>query len=124
MYDIVALNPKKPEDLLNADLLGKKSGPRFAPQIIELFKHTQIGEERLWRAVEPLSKPEKKLCADMMKKTSQISEQEEIAQALLGTRKDIEKLFRFRQSKKLLKGWRNELIGQPLLDHLKAQQGG
>jgi len=39
---------------------------------------------------------------------------------LLGTRKDIEHLYRHRQSKKLINGWRQSVIGEPLLELLSS----
>ncbi len=118
LYDVAIQNPKTPNELLDMGLLGKKSGPRLAPKIVNLLRNTKAEESPIWRAVEPLSKADKQHCQKLMKQTSKIAEREGIAQALLGTRKDIEMLYRDRQSKRLLKGWRRDLIGLPLLETL------
>jgi len=57
----------------------------------------------------------------MMKELTRISEKLGIAQALLGTRKDVESLYRRRQSKKLLLGWREAPVGQVLLAFLSDE---
>jgi len=54
-----------------------------------------------------------------MKKVAGFSKQHDIAQALLGTRKDIESLYRNRSSKKLLKGWREDIVGKPLIELIR-----
>ena len=62
-----------------------------------------------------MSKADKRECQKLMQATTAIAKEQGVAQALLGTRKDIEHLYRHRQSKKLLNGWRENVIGQPLL---------
>ena len=57
-----------------------------------------------------------------MKKVAGFSTQYNIAQALLGTRKDIEGLYRNRSSKKLLRGWRESIVGKPLLEYLREEE--
>jgi len=78
-------------------------------------------EIKIWRKVEPLTKEEKAVCNKLMKKVAGFAKEHDIAQALLGTRRDIESLYRNRSSKKLLKGWREELVGRPLIDYIRQE---
>ena len=94
----------------------------MAPQALQILQDTEIGENQLWRRVEPLNKEEKTLCNRMMKYLSKIALNQKIAQALLATRKDIESLYRHRESNKLLEGWREAIVGDPLLVFVSEQQ--
>ncbi|MEO0367706.1 MAG: ribonuclease D [Pseudomonadota bacterium] len=124
MYDIAVKYPRSPSALLDMGLLGRKSGPYMAPKIVNLLRQASSGIDKnskpIWRRVEPLSKPQKQFCSGLMQKTADIAENENIAQALLGTRKTIESLFRHKQSDKLLSGWRTDVIGKPLLAQIEA----
>lgn len=123
LYDLVIQQPKTEEEIKTLGVFGRKSAVYLAPQALEVMRNVKAGEDRIWRQFEPLTKIEKKLCSSMMKELSLISETLGIAQALLGTRKNIESLYRHRQSKKLLGGWREERVGRPLLDFIDAQMG-
>ena len=56
----------------------------------------------------------------MMQELKKCSEKHEISQGLLATRKDVESLFRNKVSEKLLQGWRNDLVGKPLVSFLNS----
>ena len=111
--------PKTEQAIKDLGVFGRKSAVYLAPLVLEIMSGVKASEERLWRKVDPLTKQEKNLCSDLMKRLKAISEELEVAQALLGTRKDIESLYRHRQSKKLLKGWREKAVGEVLLAHLR-----
>lgn len=119
LYDLVMQQPKTEQEIKDLGVFGRKSVVYLAPLALEIIGGVKASEERLWRKVDPLTKQEKSLCSDLMKRLKVISEEFEIAQALLGTRKDIEGLYRHRQSKKLLKGWREQPVGEVLLKHLR-----
>ncbi len=120
LYDLVSQQPKTEQEIKDLGVFGRKSAVYLAPIALDIMRNVKATEERLWRKAEPLSKEEKGVCTGMMKELNRISESLGIAQALLGTRKDIESLFRYRQSKRLLKGWRQEPVGNVLMAHLKA----
>ncbi|GHA15670.1 ribonuclease D [Arenicella chitinivorans] len=119
LYDLVMQRPTTEEQIRALQAFGRKSANYLVPQALEVIQSTKTGEARLWRRVEPLSKPEKAVCSKLMKEVANKSKTLSIAQALLGTRKDIEYLFRHRQSKKLLRGWRKTVIGEHLVDYLR-----
>ncbi len=119
LYDLVQAPVKSEKDIMELGVFGRKSANYLVPQAYAVIKATKTGDDKIWRKIEPLSKAEKGTCSSMMKQLAQMSEKLKIAQALLGTRKDIEKLFRHRQSKKLLKGWRKHVVGEPLLNFLR-----
>jgi len=121
LFDLVVQAPKNEGQVRDLGIFGRKSVTYLAPQAISIIKNVEVGEERIWRQVEPLNKDEKKTCSAMMKELTRISEKLGIAQALLGTRKDIESLFRHRQSKKLLNGWREAPVGEELLTFLSVK---
>ncbi|MBL4673122.1 MAG: hypothetical protein JKX81_12765 [Arenicella sp.] len=79
------------------------------------MNNVEASEERLWRKIEPLTKQQKGVCSGLMKELRNISNALGVAQGLLGTRKNIEHLFRHRSSKRLLHGWRKEHVGEALL---------
>ncbi|MCH2191614.1 MAG: HRDC domain-containing protein [Gammaproteobacteria bacterium] len=124
LYELAQSNPKSDKDILEMGLFGRKSSNRLAAEALQVIKGVHATSERVWRKVEPLSKADKSKCSSLMKELSRLAEQHHIAQALLGTRKDIESLYRHRQSKKLLKGWRSSMVGQPLLQLLETLDKG
>ena len=120
LYELAQSNPKNEKDILQMGVFGKKSGNKLASEAFQIVKQVKASSEKVWRKVEPLSKADKVKCSSMMKELSKLAEKHNIAQALLGTRKDVESLYRHRQSKKLLKGWRGSMVGQPLLEFLET----
>lgn len=119
LFDLVIQQPSTEQQIKDMGVFGRKAGNYLAAQALDVMKSAVVGDERLWRKVEPLTKPEKSVCSSMMKRLSKCAEQSNVAQALLGTRKDMEHLFRYRQSKKLLQGWRKPVVGEPLLLFLR-----
>lgn len=115
LYDLVTKQPKTEQEIRNMDVFGRKSVVYLAPLALEIMSNVEASEERLWRKVEPLTKQEKGICSSLMKELSNISKSLGVAQGLLGTRKNIEHLFRHRSSERLLQGWRREHIGEALL---------
>lgn len=122
LYDLATRAPKTQDQVIEMGIFGPKSVGYLAPKVIELIKSVHVGDERIWHKVDPLSKNEKQICSAMMKQVASYAEQHKVAQALLGTRKDIEHLYRHRSSKKLLKGWREPLIGRPLIEFVREQE--
>ena len=121
LYDLATQRPKTEQAIREMDVFGKKSVKYFAAEVSKLISGVQATDERVWRKFDPLTKEEKSFCSTLMKKMADFSQQYEIAQALLGTRKDIESLYRNRSSKRLLRGWREDLIGKPLLELIRQQ---
>ena len=123
LYELAQSTAKSVDQIIELGVFGKKSASRLAPQVLSVLREVKTGEEKIWRRVEPLSKAEKSVCSQLMQTLSSLSSSSNIAQALLGTRKDVESLFRNRQSKKLLRGWRKELVGEPLLEAIRNLEG-
>ena len=121
LYDLVAQQPKTEQEIKDLDIFGRKSAVYLAPLALEIMTNVTASEERLWLKVEPLTKQEKATCSAIMKQLGRIAQDLGVAQALLGTRKDVECLFRHRQSKRLLNGWRKEHVGEVLLEYLQQQ---
>lgn len=124
LYDLVQANVKSEQEIIDLGVFGRRSASYLAPQAMDIIRKTKTGEQMVWRKVEPLTKPQKSLCSSMMRELSALSSEHGVAQALLGTRKDVESLYRNRQSKKLLRGWRESVVGQPLLDFIKVSDSG
>lgn len=122
LYDLATRAPKTEEQVIEMAVFGRKSASYQAPKVIELIESVEVGEKPIWLKVDPLSKDEKRICSAMMKQVASYSEEHTLAQALLGTRKDVEHLYRHRTSKKLLKGWREAIVGTPLLEYLHAEK--
>lgn len=118
LYEIATANPNTPKALLDMGVLGPKSGSRFAPIIVNLLRAVEPQDEPIWRSFDPLTKNDKKICQRLMQRTAEIAEEQGVAQALLGTRKDIEILYRQKHSDKLLNGWRRDVVGVSLLAEL------
>ncbi|MFT6409057.1 MAG: ribonuclease D [Arenicella sp.] len=119
LYDLVTQQPKTEQEIRDMDIFGRKSVVYLAPLALEIMSNVTASEERLWRKVEPLTKQEKGVCSGLMKELRSISENLGVAQGLLGTRKDIESLYRHRQSERLLDGWRKQHVGEVLLAQLQ-----
>jgi len=121
LYELACSNAKNEDELKELGLFGRKSVVYMAPQAFKIMQSVEISEDRIWRKVEPLTNEEKGICNLMMKELTKIATGQQIAQALLGTRKDMESLYRHRESKKLLNGWREAVVGKPLLVFLQTQ---
>ena len=93
----------------------------MAPIAAKLISEVEVGEQRLWDMVEPLDKRDKAICSGMMKELAKLAQEHEVAQGLLATRRDVESLFRQGQSEKLLNGWREDLVGLPLLRFIESK---
>jgi len=122
LFELACSNAKNDEEVKKLGVFGRKSVVYMAPQVLQVMHNVKIGEDRIWRRIEPLGKSEKRVCNLMMKDLSRIAGAQNIAQGLLATRKDVENLYRYRQSKKLLMGWRETIVGAPLLDFLQQHQ--
>ena len=122
LYELACSNAKNDEDIKKLGVFGRKSAVYMAPKALAVMQNVKTGQDRLWRKTEPLSKEEKRLCNLMMKDLAKIADAQKIAQALLATRRDIENLFRYRQSKKLLNGWREAIVGERLIAFVREQE--
>ena len=121
LYDLVHQQPSTTQEIQELGVFGRKSSVYLAPQALAVMKEVKAGEDRIWRKIEALTKKEKSICSAAMGELRDIAEQLGIAQGLLATRKDIESLFRHRQSKKLLRGWRDAVVGQKVLDFMRTK---
>ena len=119
LYELAQSGAKTEQEIIDIGAFGRRSANRLAKQALQVIKETEVGVDKIWRKVEPLNKADKAKCTSLMKQLAAMAEKYNIAQALLGTRKDIEALYRNRQSKKLLRQWRQPLVGEPLLVALK-----
>jgi ribonuclease D len=108
-------------EILRMGVFGNKSAHRMAPIAAKLISEVEVGEQRLWDKVEPLDKKDKAVCSAMMKELAKLAQEHEVAQGLLATRRDMESLYRHGQSEKLLNGWREGLVGQPLLRYIESK---
>lgn len=122
LFDLAIKLPTSTEQVVKLGVFGKKSVRYWAPEVADMIADLDVGKQRLWEKVEPLSKEQKKTCSKMMQQLKLISEQQEISQGLLATRRDIESLYRHRRSSKLLEGWRNEVVGKPLMAFLQSSE--
>ena len=120
LFDLAIQRPNSEQEVRDMHVFGKKSVNYLAKQAARLIESVQVGDEPLWKKVIPLDKNDKAFCSKMMKQLGKLAEASNLAQGLLATRKDIEGLYRYRESSKLLKGWRKEVVGEPLLEFLKA----
>lgn len=121
LFDLAVRRPRSAQEVTALGIFNKKSSNYLATEAAQLIASVDVGDKALWNKVEPLSKQEKGICSSMMKELKKLAESKTIAQALLGTRRDIESLYRHRQSEKLLTGWRKNIVGQPLLDFLASE---
>jgi len=122
LFDLVQQQPKNEESIREMGVFGRKSVGYLASQALQVMRSVEVGEQALWRKVDPLTKQEKSICSALMKQLANLSKEKKIAQALLGTRKDMESLYRYRQSKKIMNGWRREPVGETLLAYLREQE--
>ncbi len=120
LFELAIKQPETIDEVRKLGVFGAKSVKYWAPEIIKIIADVDAEEVRIWDKVEPLNKEQKGICSKMMKQLKLYSEQNEISQGLLGTRRDVENLYRHRESKKLQQGWRNEIVGKPLVSFLEA----
>lgn len=121
LFDLAARQPGTVDEIKKLGVFGRKSVHRLAPIAARLIAAVEVGSRELWNRVEPLNKQEKGICNAMMKELAKYAKQQEVAQGLLATRKDIEALFRYQHSEKLMSGWRRDVIGKRLLEFVASQ---
>ncbi|MEM7361141.1 MAG: ribonuclease D [Pseudomonadota bacterium] len=121
LFDLAVKRPKTEQAVRDMRVFGKNSVKRWAPQTARIIAEVEVGEERLWKRVEPLDKAQRGVCSAMMKELAKYAKEQEVAQGLLATRKDIESLYRHRRSDKLMSGWREPLVGKRLLEFADSQ---
>lgn len=119
LYMLASKCPSSEDEIKRLEIFSRRSVERMAPLVLDVIAGVTVGSVPIWSKIEPLDKLQKGLCSKMMKLLKTVSEEQKIAQGLLGTRKDIEGLFRYRRSTKLLNGWRTALIGTQLLDFVE-----
>lgn len=115
LYDLAIKRPTDAQQIIEMGVFGRKSAPKLAPQAVKLITQVEVGKVPLWSRADPLDKQQKKVCSAMMAQIKEAAGKQTIAQGLMGTRKDIEALFRTGKSAKLLSGWRADVIGESLL---------
>lgn len=120
LFELAVKQPTSLEQVQKLGVFGGKSINYWGPEVIKIIAEVEVGDQQIWPRVEPLTKQQKGICSQMMQELKKYSEHNEISQGLLGTRRDIEGLYRDRQSKKLLQGWRNEIVGKPLVSFLET----
>jgi len=118
LYELATRRPIKVEKIIELGIFGRKSARYWAPEVAQVIANVEVGDKRLWKRVVPLNKEQKSICKKMMQQLKKQSEEHEISQGVLGTRRDIEGLFRHGTSDKLLHGWRNKVVGQSLVSFL------
>lgn len=121
LFDLAVKSPKTEQEVRDLGVFGRKSAQYLASKAAKLISGVDVGETAVWRKVEPLTKQQKGVCSKMMKLVAGYAAEHKIAQGLLGTRKNVEHLYRNRSSKRLLNGWREEVVGKPLLDYLRQE---
>lgn len=121
LFDLAVKQPKTAQDIVTMGVFGKKSAKYWAPKVAQIIAGIEVGDDPIWQRVEPLNKDQKTVCSKMMQQLKQYSEEHEISQGLLGTRRDVESLYRHGESEKLLAGWRHDLIGKQLVTFLETQ---
>lgn len=115
LYDLAMRRPQTQKEVMSMKVLGRKSASYLSSQVVDIINNVEVGDKRIWNKIEPLDKRQKRQVGLMMKQLSKLAEQHSVAQGLLGTRKNVESLYRKRDSKKLLQGWRTDIVGKPLL---------
>lgn len=115
LYELASTMPTSVDQITKMNVFGRKSAARFAPMVADTIAKVEIGNQPVWHRVEPLDKQQRSVVGTMMKTLREIADSQGVAQGLLGTRRDLELLFRHQQSDKLLSGWRAPLVGEPLL---------
>ena len=120
LFELAIKRPHSIEEVKKMGVFGQKSVKYWAPKVVDIISQIKIEEQVIWNKLEPLTKQQKGICSKMMQQLKSYSEQYEISQGLLGTRRDIEGLYRHRESKKMLQGWRSEIVGKPLISFLDA----
>lgn len=118
IYQLADQAPKSLEQLAKSEILTNKTLDRWGEKIIQIINGVKVEAQPLWRKAEPLSKLEKQQCSELMVQLKNISQQHNIAQGLLATRKTVESLYRHGTSSKLESGWRNDLVATPLKTYL------
>lgn len=121
LFSLAERQPKTEKEVKEMAVFGRKSASYLARKAAAIISSVEVGQEIIWRRVEPLTKQEKNICNALMKEIAKLAKEHQIAQALLGTRKELETLYRHRQSDKMLTGWRENLVGKPLLEYLRSE---
>lgn len=122
LFELALKQPKTAGEIEKLGVFGRKSVKYWAPKVAQIIAEVKVDDQRIWQSVEPLNKEDRSVCSKMMRQLKSYAEEHEISQGLLGTRRDIESLYRHRTSEKLFQGWRNDIVGKPLVSFLEAHR--
>lgn len=89
---------------------------RWGKTVLDIVHDSQtLDPEPLWNNPSPLTSEQEQLSKALLQRVRGRAEQLGIAPSLLGTRRDIERLVRGKRDLALLRGWRQQVIGDELL---------
>ncbi len=94
----------------------------YADAIIECIKNARQTPERHWpeaSQIAPLNREQRKLAKSALQLIRDRAEELDIAPNLLATRSIVEKLIRGNRDLQILKGWRQDLVGNDLVKLLE-----
>jgi ribonuclease D len=119
MLDIARRLPRTEADLAGFVDWKPQTLARRAPMIsAAIDAGLAEGPQQLWAAHAPPSPEETRRQRDLMSLVRETAAREQVAPALLATRRDIERLMSGARDGRVLGGWRRDLIGEALLARL------
>lgn len=101
----------------------KGSLKRFAEEILQQIKQARQADESSWPSLDdsvPLSPQQEATVDFLMGMVRMKAIENDVAPAVLATRKDLDRLVQQDEDVQVLKGWRYELVGSDLIKFLEG----
>ncbi len=122
MIELARSEPRDIAELAAVSGIGDRARQKWGGQILSVIATGgNASGEAIWQTAPVLSPDQMELCRRMAKEVDRIAHEQRVSSALLGTRREIQRLVLGEPDVRLLQGWRRELVGNALLSMLAAR---
>lgn len=119
LVELARREPRNSEELGSISAMSERTLQKWGSQILEaVVAGAAGGSETIWQVPTALTPEQTQLCRRMAEELDRVAREQHISPAMLGTRREIQRLVLGDRSVRLLEGWRRELVGDALLTML------
>ena len=124
LVSIATAGPRTVEELRHVEGLRQELVRRDGEAVVACLNDSPDDTQAIWSRKEALSPEQKALRADLVQVLKSRAKELRIAESVLVTRADLDKLVRGKPGEEVVRGWRWEVIGRVLDDVLSGATQG